>query len=60
MVNEILNNGECGGGGEVSGGDMGANERMEDINGKMGNRNTPTETGKVSGDISSRYVRTAS
>lgn len=28
MVNEILNNGECGGGGEVSGGDMGADERM--------------------------------
>lgn len=40
---------------------MGTDERMEDINGKMGNRNTPpTETGKVSGDISSRYVRTAS
>lgn len=52
--------GECGGGGEVSGGDMGTDERMEDINGKMGNRNTPTEAGKVSGDISSRYVRTAS
>ena len=51
---------ECGGGGEVSGGDIGADERMEDINGKMGNRNTPTEAGKVSGDISSRYVRTAS
>ena len=44
----------------MSGGDIGADERMEDINGKMGNRNTPTEAGKVSGDISSRYVRTAS
>ena len=44
----------------MSGRDMEADERMEDINGKMGNRNTPTETGKVSGDISSRYVRTAS
>ena len=30
MVNEILNNGECGEGGKVSGGDMGAGERMEE------------------------------
>ena len=30
MVNEISNDGECGGGGEVSGGDMGADERMEE------------------------------
>lgn len=39
---------------------MGADERMEDINGKMGNRNTPAETRKIFGDIPGRAIWTAS
>lgn len=44
----------------MSGGDMGADERMENINGEMGDRSTPAEIGKIFGNISSRGIWTAS